>query len=208
MQVELYNKDGDSIGQIDLNDEIFGIEPREHVMHQAIVAHLANKRQGTAKAKNRSEVSGGGRKPWRQKGRGTARAGSIRSPLWVGGGTIHGPKPHKYTVKLTKKVRRLARNSAFSLRIAEDNLKVVDDFSFDEYKTKNMVQVFKNLDLENEKTLVLLSEPNEKLFYSTRNIPKVSVQLIDKISTYDILNHKKILLFKGAAEYLNSTINN
>lgn len=208
MQVELYNKDGNSIGQIDLHDEIFGIEPREHVMHQAIVAHLANKRQGTAKAKNRSEVAGGGRKPWRQKGRGTARAGSTRSPLWIGGGTIHGPKPHKYTVKLTKKVRRLARNSAFSLRIAEDNLKVVDDFSFDEYKTKNMVQVFKNLDLENEKTLVLLSEPNDKLYYSTRNIPKVTVQLIDKISTYDILNHKKILLFKGAAEYLNNTINN
>lgn len=208
MQVELYNKDGDNIGQIELNDKVFGIEPREHVMHQAIVAHLANKRQGTAKTKNRSEVSGGGRKPWRQKGRGTARAGSTRSPLWVGGGTIHGPKPHKYTIKLTKKVRQLARHSALSLRLAEKNIKVVEDFSFDEFKTKNMVQVFKNLELENEKTLVLLSEPNQKLYYSTRNIPKVSIQLIDKISTYDILNHKKILLFKGAVEYLNSTINN
>jgi large subunit ribosomal protein L4 len=208
MQVELYNKDGNNIGQIELNDKVFGIEPREHVMHQAIVAHLANKRQGTAKTKNRSEVSGGGKKPWRQKGRGTARAGSTRSPLWVGGGTIHGPKPHKYTIKLTKKVRQLARHSAFSLRLAENNIKVVDDFSFDEYKTKNMIQVFKNLELENEKTLVLLSEPNQKLYYSTRNIPKVSIQLIDKISTYDILNHKKILLFKGAVEYLNSTINN
>lgn len=208
MQVELYNKDGDNIGQVELNDGVFGVEPNEHVMHQAVVAYLANKRQGTAKTKNRSEVSGGGKKPWRQKGRGTARAGSTRSPLWVGGGTIHGPKPHKYTIKLTKKVRRLARNSALSLRLAENNIKIVQDFNFDEFKTKNMVQIFKNLELESEKTLLLLTEPNEMVYYSTRNIPKVSVQVVDKISTYDILNHKKILLFKGAAEYLNNTINN
>lgn len=208
MQVELLNKEGENVGQIELNEDVFGIEPREHVMHQAVVAYLANKRQGTAKTKNRSEVSGGGRKPWRQKGRGTARAGSTRSPIWVGGGTIHGPKPHKYTIKLTKKVRRLARNSALSLRFAENNVKIVEDFTFDEFKTKNMVQVFKNLELENEKTLVLLSEADEKVYISTRNIPKVSIQVVDKITTYDILNHKKILLFKGAAEYLNSTINN
>lgn len=208
MQLELYNKDGENIGQVELNEKIFGIEPNENVMHQAVVAYLANKRQGNHKTKNRSEVAGGGRKPWRQKGRGTARAGSTRSPIWIGGGTIHGPKPHKYTTRLPKKVKRLARNSALSLRLSEKNIKVIEDFTFDEFKTKNMVNVFNNLQLNGEKTLVLLTKSDEKVYFSTRNLEKVSIQVVDKISTYDILNHSKILLFKGAVEYLNNTINN
>ena len=207
MQVDLLNKEGENVGQVELHDSIFGVQPNENVMHQAVVAYLANRRQGTHNTKIRSEVRGGGRKPWRQKGRGTARAGSIRSPIWAGGGTIHGPKPHKHTVNLSKKVRRLARNSAFSLRVTESNLTVVDDFELDEIKTKNMAQILKNLKLESEKILVLLPEPNEKILFSLRNIPKVSVRLVDQTNTYEILSHKKVLMFKGAVEYLNN-INN
>ncbi|MFP4368326.1 MAG: 50S ribosomal protein L4 [Candidatus Kapaibacterium sp.] len=205
MQVDVYNKDGQQAGTIELNDGIFAIEPNENIMHQAVVAYLANKRQGTHKTKNRSEVSGGGKKPWRQKGRGTARAGSIRSPLWVGGGTIHGPKPHKYTKKMPVKMKRLARKSAFSLRANEKNLMVVEDFTLNEIKTKNMNEILKALKIEGEKTLILLPGQNANIYLSSRNIPNVTVNSADKISTYDILSHKKLLLFKGAIENLEKS---
>jgi len=208
MQVDLYSKDGSVIGQVELPAHIFEVEPNEHAMHLAVVGYLTNQRQGTAKTKTRAEVSGGGKKPWRQKGRGTARAGSIRSPLWVGGGTIHGPKPRDYNFKLTKGLKRLARKSAFSTRVSENNLMVVEDFSFDEIKTKNMVGVLQNLNLENEKVLVLLPQADDVIYVSSRNIPGVTVYPADKVSTYDILNHKKILLFRSAIEIIEKTFGN
>ena len=199
MQIDVYSKDGNVTGQVDLPDDIFAVEPNEHAMYQAVVAYLT---------KTRAEVSGGGKKPWRQKGRGTARAGSTRSPLWVGGGTIHGPQPREYDYKLPKKVKRLAKKSAFSSRCSENNITVVEDFSFDEFKTKNMVNVLNNLKLSGMKTLILLPQSDDAVYISSRNIENVSVCLADKISTYDILNHKKILMFKGAIETIVKTFGN
>jgi len=208
MLVDVYTKDGQISGQIDLRDEIFGIEPNDEAMHKAVIVHLAHSRQGTAKTKGRSEVSGGGKKPWRQKGRGTARAGSSRSPLWVGGGTIHGPQPHGYDPKLPKKVKKLAKRSAISLRFSENNLLVIEDFELDKIKTRQMADVLKNLKIDGEKILVLLPQTNETFYLSTRNIPNVSIYPVDQISTYDILNHKKLLLFKGAIDKLVETFSN
>lgn len=226
MIVNIFSKEGSIVGEIELRDDIFAVEPNEHIMHLAVVAFLANQRQGTHKTKIRSEVSGGGKKPWRQKGRGTARAGSIRSPLWVHGGTIHGPKPRSYAIRLTKKMRVLARKSALSLRMSEGNIIVLDDFILEKPKTKEFFQVLKNLNLVGEKTLILLPPPTkndlalegtnvqdyrtiiENYYLSARNIDKVSVFYSDKISTYQILNHKKILILKSAVESLQSTFAN
>ncbi|MDX9789482.1 MAG: 50S ribosomal protein L4 [Candidatus Kapaibacterium sp.] len=208
MQVDLYSKDGGVVGQVELPDSIFAVEPNEHAMHQAVVAYLAHQRQGTAKTKIRSEVSGGGKKPWKQKGRGTARSGSTRSPVWVGGGTVHGPKPHEFVYKLPKKVSRLARKSAYSLRVAENNLVVVDDFTFSAIKTKQMASVLDKLQLNNMKTLILLPDVDSNVFMSGRNIPNVTIQPADKISTYDILNHRKILILKSAINKIENTFGN
>lgn len=207
MLVDLYTKDGNVNGQIELEDKIFGVEPNDHVMHLAVVNYLHNQRQGTRKTKGRAEVSGGGRKPFSQKGRGGARAGSNRSPIWVGGGTIHGPQPKVYSKKLPKKIRTLAKNSAFSSRVAEKNFVVVDDFSFDGIKTKQMADVLKNLNINGNKTLVMIAKSDENVFLSGRNIPKVDIEVFDKVSTYDILNHKTILIFKSAVENINNTSN-
>ncbi len=208
MQVELYNKDGQVSGEIELQDDVFAIEPNENAMHQAVVSYLAHRRQGNAKTKVKSEVRGGGRKPWRQKGRGTARAGSIRSPIWIGGGTIHGPKPHKYSIDLSKKVKRLARKSALSVRAMEKNLIVLEDFKVGDYKTKEIAQIIENLKLDGQTVLMLIPEVDEKLFFSSRNIKKLNVSQADKITTYDILSHKKIVLFKGAVEKIVNTFSN
>ena len=208
MLIDLYTKDGSKNGQLELSDEVFAVEPNEHAMHLAVVAYLAHQRQGTAKTKVRHEVRGGGKKPWRQKGRGTARAGSTRSPLWVHGGTIHGPKPRTYDIKLTKKMNRLAKRSALSVRTAENNLILVEDFQLDEIKTKLMVEVLKNLNLHGEKTLILVPDNMPELYLAARNIPKLAIREAAKISTYDILNYKKLLLFKSAVESLqNACIN-
>ncbi len=206
MLVDLYNKEGEQIGKIELAPEVFEIKPNEEAMHKSVIVYLAHQRQGTHKTKGRSEVSGGGKKPWRQKGRGTARAGSIRSPLWIGGGTIFGPQPHKYNIDIPIKVKRLAKKSALSLRAMENNLKVVENFSLDEIKTKEFVAILENLDLNGDKILVLLPEYDRKIYLSSRNIPNVSVNEWDKISTYDILSHKKLLLFSGAVEKLNESL--
>lgn len=208
MQVDIYTKDGQQSGTIELNDDVFAIEPNEHAMHKAIIVLLAHKRQGTAKTKTRKDVSGGGKKPWRQKGRGTARAGSSRSPVWVGGGTIHGPHPRQYKLKINRKLSKLARRSALSLRLSEQNLMVVEDFSFEQIKTKQMAQVLKNLKLDSVKTLLLLSDYDGNVYRSGRNIEKLSIFPADKISTYDILNHKKIVLFKGAVETIEKSLTN
>jgi large subunit ribosomal protein L4 len=207
MQAEVYNKDGQKAGTIELNNEIFAIEPNEAAMHSAVVFHLANKRQGTRKTKVRSEVSGGGKKPWKQKGRGTARSGSTRSPIWVGGGTIHGPKPQLFHKKLNKKVNRLARRSALSSRISENNYMIVEDFSLSEFKTKEIATVIKNLQLTDNSILFVIPEHNEHLFKSARNIDRLSVKPAEHISTYDILSHKKILFFKGSIEKIEQVLN-
>jgi large subunit ribosomal protein L4 len=205
MQIDVYTIDGQKSGTMELPDEIFNVEPHEHAMHLAVKVYLANQRQGTHKTKTRSEVSGGGKKPWKQKGRGTARSGSSRSPIWVGGGTIHGPKPHKYTLGLPKKVKRLARKSALSLRVKENNLMVVDDFSFDTIKTKRMAEVIKKLRIENEKTLLLLPVMDENVILSARNIAKFQTMQAENASAYDILNHKKIVLCKSSVQKVIET---
>lgn len=204
MLIDVFTKDGLQSGQMELNDNVFAIEPNENAMHLAVVAHLAAKRQGTAKTKIRSEVSGGGKKPWRQKGRGTARAGSTRSPIWVGGGTIHGPKPHKYNIKLTKKMKQLARKSALSLRASEENMIVVEDFTLGQIKTKDIYTTLKNLKLDTEKTLVLLTAPDNNIYISSRNIPNLTVYPAELASTYEVLRHKKLVLFKGAVEKIEN----
>jgi len=208
MLVNVLNQNGQEAGQVELPDEVFGIEPHEHAMHLAVRVYLSNQRQGTHKTKTRTEVSGGGKKPWKQKGRGTARSGSNRSPVWVGGGTVHGPKPHLYKLDLPKKVRRLARKSALSLRLRENNLLVVEDLAFGEIKTKQMALVVKALNLDNQKTLFLVADSEKNVVCSARNLPKLTTSVADKISTYDILRHKKLLVSKSAIERIVKTFEN
>lgn len=208
MLIDIYNKEGKVTGQLDLSDDIFAIEPNEDAMHKSVVVYLAHQRQGTHKTKGKAEVSGGGKKPWRQKGRGTARSGSSRSPLWTGGGTVHGPQPHKYTIDLQKKVKRLAKISALSLRASEKNIVVLEDFQVEEIKTKTMADILKNLNINGMKTLILLPEIDKNMYLSARNIPNVSIYPFDKISTYDILCHKKLLMFKGTVDKLVEAFNN
>jgi large subunit ribosomal protein L4 len=205
MKVDIYTKDGNKSGSIELPDSIFNIEPHEHAMYLAVRSYLAHQRQGTHKSKERAEVSGGGKKPWKQKGRGTARSGSTRSPLWVGGGTVFGPKPHKYSIDLPKKVKRLARKSALTLRVREHNFIVVEDFGFEQIKTQQMASILANLKISGEKILYLLPSTNEVMYLSSRNINNLTTQVADKISTYDILNNKKILIQKSAVDVLVKT---
>jgi large subunit ribosomal protein L4 len=188
MLINVYGKNGSVTGQVELPDEVFNVEPSEHAMYLAVKAYLANQRQGTHKTKVRSEVSGGGRKPWKQKGRGTARSGSNRSPVWVGGGTIHGPRPHLYKQYLPTQMRKLARKSALSLRVQEQNFLIVEDMSFNEIKTKNVITVLKALNLEGQKALILLKGSDKNAILSARNIPGVSTTPANVASTYDILN--------------------
>jgi large subunit ribosomal protein L4 len=208
MLADVYTKEGVQAGQVELLDNVFGIEPNENAMHRAVVTYLAHQRQGNHKTKTRSEVRGGGRKPWRQKGRGTARAGSTRSPIWIGGGTIFGPKPHKYNLKLSKKLKSLAKRSALSARMSEDNIKIVEDFTLEEIKTKNFAEILKNLNLEYEKTLILIQDKDDVLYMSSRNIPYVNIYQADMVSAYHVLAHNKILIFKGAIEKIHNALNN
>lgn len=205
MLINVYGKNGSVTGQVELPDEVFNVEPSEHAMYLAVKAYLANQRQGTHKTKVRSEVSGGGRKPWKQKGRGTARSGSNRSPVWVGGGTIHGPRPHLYKQYLPTQMRKLARKSALSLRVQEQNFLIIEDMSFNEIKTKNVITVLKALNLEGQKALILLKGSDKNAILSARNIPGVSTSPANVASTYDILNHKKIILCKEALQDLVQT---
>jgi large subunit ribosomal protein L4 len=205
MLINVYGKNGSVTGQVELPDEVFNVEPSEHAMYLAVKAYLANQRQGTHKTKVRSEVSGGGRKPWKQKGRGTARSGSNRSPVWVGGGTIHGPRPHLYKQYLPTQMRKLARKSALSLRVQEQNFLIIEDMSFNEIKTKNVITVLKALNLEGQKALILLKGSDKNAILSARNIPGVSTTPANVASTYDILNHKKIILCKEALQDLVQT---
>jgi large subunit ribosomal protein L4 len=208
MKLDVYSKTGQVAGQVELPDAIFNVEPHEHAMYLSVRSYLAHQRQGTHKTKGRSEVSGGGKKPWKQKGRGTARSGSTRSPLWVGGGNVFGPKPHKYTLALPKKVKRLARKSALTLRVRENNFIVVEDLAFTEIKTKQMSEVLKALNIEGEKVLHLLPADNENTYLSCRNIDRLTTEVANRVSTYHILSNKKILVQKSAVDILVKTFSN
>ena len=194
--VSVYNMEGNEVGTIELNDAVFGVDVNEHLVHMAVVAQLANKRQGTQKAKTRSEVSGGGRKPWRQKGTGHARQGSTRAPQWTGGGVVFAPTPRDYTIRLNKKEKRLALKSVLTSKVQENKLIVVDELKFDEIKTKNFVNVMNNL--KAEKALVVLNENDANVVMSARNIPTVKTALTNTINVYDILKYNTLILTKDA----------
>ena len=208
MKLDIHKIDGSTSGKkIDLADNVFGIEPNDHAIYLSVKSYLANQRQGTHKAKERKEVRGGGRKPWRQKGRGTARAGTIRSPLWVGGGTIFGPRPRNYRQELPKKVKRLARKSAFSYKAKDKQLIVVEDFSFETPKTKEFFKLLQALNSDGKKVLLLTSAKDSIVFRSGRNIPKVKVLEAAKASTYEILNNQVLIMQKSAIDVIVNTFN-
>lgn len=188
---------GIQVGEIELKDEIFGIEPNIHVMHEAVTNYLANQRQGTQSALTRSEVSGGGKKPWRQKGTGHARQGSIRAPQWRHGGIVFAPKPRDYSYTLNKKVKRLALKSALSSKLADNEIVIVDSISMNEYKTKTISNMLKAINVTS-KSLIVLSDSDEKVVKSIRNIPKVKSMRADSINTYDIVNAGKLVLVRDA----------
>ncbi len=194
--VSVYNMEGKEVGTMDLNDAVFGVEVNEHLVHMAVVAQLANKRQGTQKAKTRSEVSGGGRKPWRQKGTGHARQGSTRAPQWTGGGVVFAPAPRDYTIRLNKKEKRLALKSALTSRVQEKKLIVVDELKFDEIKTKNFKNVLDNL--KTTKALVVLNDNDKNVVMSARNIPDVKTALTNTINVFDILKYNTLIVTKDA----------
>lgn len=203
MELKVLKIDGtETADTVNLPDDIFNIEPNNHLIYQAVRVYLANQRQGTNKTKERAEVRGGGKKPFRQKGTGRARQGTSRSPLMPGGGTIFGPKPRNYRLSLPKKAAKLARKSALSIKAKENQIRVVEDFNFDAPKTKDLQSILKALNLDTTKTLLLLSEINQNLYKSGRNLPKCNVMISDKVATYELLNNKMILLQKSAVENL------
>ncbi len=207
MELEVYKYTGESAGRkIKVADQVFAAEPNEHAVYLAVQSQRTNSRQGTASTKTRSMVSGGGRKPWRQKGRGTARAGTIRSPIWKGGGTAHGPQPKEYNFKLPKKVKRLARISVLSAKAQESALKVLEDFKLEEAKTKSMASMLKGFGLDNAKTLMLLSEYDENILLASRNIRNLKVVIATDASTYDLLNCKALLITESAIKKLEGTL--
>ena len=192
-KIDVYNMQGKKVSDIELNENIFGIKPNEKVVHTALVNYMANQRQGTANTKTRAEVSGGGRKPWKQKGTGRARQGSIRAPQWFKGGIALGPKPRDYRYTINKKERRLAIKSVLSSKVLENNLVVVDKLELDEIKTKNMVNVLENLKVEG-KTLIILPEKNLNVQKSAKNIEGVKTGLVNTINDYDLLKYNKLVL--------------
>ena len=194
--VSVYNIEGKEVGTIDLNDAVFGVEVNEHLVHMAVVSQLANKRQGTQKAKTRSEVSGGGRKPWRQKGTGHARQGSTRAPQWTGGGVVFAPVPRDYSFKMNKKEKRAALKSALTSRVEEKKFMVVDELNFDEIKTKKFQTVLNNLNVE--KALVVLEDGNKNAELSARNIADVKTAHTNTINVYDVLKYNTVIATKAA----------
>lgn len=196
--VKVFNMSGSEVGSIELNDSIFAVEVNTHVMHQAVVQYLANQRQGTQSALTRAEVRGGGRKPWRQKGTGRARQGSIRSPQWTGGGVVFAPKPRDYSFKLNKKVKRLALKSALTTKVNENKLVVIDELKLNEIKTKEMANVLKNVNVN--KALVVLEDDNKNAVLSARNIPTVKTAQVSTINVYDILKYDSLVVTKSVVE--------
>ncbi len=198
--VSVYNMAGEEVGNIDLSDVLFGKEPNEHLMHKAVVAQLANKRQGTQKAKTRSEVRGGGRKPWRQKGTGHARQGSIRAPQWTGGGVVFAPVPRSYAVKMNRKEKLAALRSAFSVKVAEKKFVVLDELKLDAIKTKDFVAVLNNLKVA--KALVVLADKDETVIRSAANVPNVKTALTNTVNVYDILKYDTVIADKATVAKL------
>lgn len=195
-KVSVYNMEGKQVEEMELNDNIFGVEINEHLMHMSVVGQLANKRQGTQSAKTRSEVRGGGAKPWRQKGTGRARQGSIRAPQWTGGGVVFAPKPRDYSIKLNKKEKRAALKSALTSRVNDNKLIVVDELKLDEIKTKKMSTILSNLNVR--KALVVLNDNDKNVMLSTRNIRGVKAALTNTINVYDILKYDTFVVTKDA----------
>ena len=196
-KVAVYNISGAQVGEIELADSVFGIEPNKSVLHEAVVMQLASLRQGTHKVKGRSEVRGGGRKPWKQKGTGRARQGSIRAPQWVGGGTVFGPTPRSYAYKLPKKVRRLAIKSALSSKVLDNQIIVLDELNMNAPKTKEFQAILNNLKVDRT-ALVVVPEYNDNVALSARNIPTVKLLAADGVNVYDVLNHQKLIITKDA----------
>ena len=200
-KIDVYDIKGEKVSEIELNEEIFGMKPNEELVHAAVVNFLANQRQGTQSTKTRAEVRGGGRKPWRQKGTGRARQGSIRAPQWIKGGIALGPKPRSYSYAINKKERRIAIKSVLSSKVLENQLTVVDKIAFDEIKTKNMVTALNNLKVEG-KTLIMLPEKNENVQKSARNIEGVKTTLVNTVNVYDLLKYNKLVVTLDAVKKL------
>lgn len=196
-EVAVVNSEGAEVGKVDLPVEIFGIEPHESLMHSAVIAHLANRRSGTADTKTRAEVAGGGKKPYRQKGTGRARQGTIRAPHYNGGGVVFGPHPRDYEIRMPKKMRRLAVKSALSSKLAEGQIIIVDDLKLEEIGTKRFVEIMENLNVQG-KTMLVLGEPDEIVRKSAKNVPWVILRVAPGISTYDLLNSDTVVFTKGA----------
>ncbi|MBM7623983.1 50S ribosomal protein L4 [Sporohalobacter salinus] len=205
-ELTLFDTEGNQVGEVGLNQDIFDIEINEHVVHEAVTAQLAAKRAGTASTKTRGEVRGGGRKPWRQKGTGRARHGSIRSPIWVGGGTTFGPQPRDYSKDIPKKVKKLAVKSALTAKVRDGELTVVDGFDFDKPKTKQMVKVLEVLDAKDKKVLVITDEKDDDLYKSARNIPDVKVLLGSAVNVYDVLDNEQIIITEEAIKKVEEVL--
>ena len=199
-KVDLLNMEGKKVGDIELSENVFGVEVNEYAMHDVVVNYLANQRQGTQSTKTRSEVAGGGKKPWKQKGTGRARQGSIRAPQWIHGGIALGPKPRSYTYRLNKKVRQLALKSALTTKVQENAIIVLDELNFDEIKTKNMVKVLEAI--KADKALVVILEKNLNVQFSARNLPDCKTATVNTINTYDLLKYPTLVITKAAVEKL------
>jgi large subunit ribosomal protein L4 len=204
-KVDLFSQNGSKVSEIELNESVFGIEPNQHVLFEAVIMQRASLRQGTHKTKIRSEVAGGGRKPWRQKGTGRARQGSIRSPQWRGGGTVFGPVPRSYSYKLPKKVRRLAIKSALSSKVLDENLVVLETLAFEAPKTKDFKGVLNALSV-NSKALIVTADLDENVALSARNLPGVTVLTANGINVLDVLNHDKLIMTKAAVEKVEEVL--
>ncbi|NLY78320.1 MAG: 50S ribosomal protein L4 [Tissierellia bacterium] len=198
-KVNVYNMLGEQVGEIELNDSVFGVEINHDAIHHVVKNHLANRRQGTQSAKTRAEVRGGGRKPWRQKGTGRARQGSIRSPQWTGGGIVFAPKPRDYSYKVPKKVRRLAMKSALSSKVLDNKIIVLDQLNLEEPKTKEMVKILTNIKAD-KKALIVMEEKNENVVKSARNIPNVQTTLVNSLNVYDILRYDSFIITQDAVK--------
>ncbi len=208
MKVAVLNTKGEETGrEINLDKTIFGIEPNEHAVYLDVKSYLANQRQGTAKTKERGEISGSTRKIKKQKGTGTARAGSIKSPIFRGGGTIFGPKQRDYGLKLNKKVKKLARKSIFSSRAKEKVIQVLEDFSFEAPKTKELINILNNLSVLDKKSLLIVGDDGKNVFLSSRNLKKVNVTTVDEVNTYDLINADRLILCEGSLKYLKERLN-
>ncbi|RPH04481.1 MAG: 50S ribosomal protein L4 [bacterium TMED46] len=206
MKLDIINLKGSKVSDITASDSVFGIDPNNGVVRQAVLSEMTNMRQGTHSSKNRANVKGGGKKPWKQKGRGVARAGTIRSPLWKGGGTVFGPEPHRYNHKLLKKISRLARRSVLSSKAAGGNVLVVESFAIDSHKTSEFVSVLKTLKLNKKKLTLLTTGYNENLDKSVKNLRNINLVEAKKVSTYDLIDCDVLVTDKGSVEILNDLL--